>query len=155
MSIALCPVCKIELGVDKSCSQCSGVLTGISILKNVCPEGFLKQCFDKVKQHGDISSRECPSCSQKMKSIDVPGVFPRLDLDFCLTCLSIWFDANELKRLPQKTTEEKRQFIEKQMQADRESLDKHYEDQRQQRIEAAKTYSQMQLIVALAYINSH
>jgi len=128
MAQCLCPKCNVELEFDKSCNRCRGILTGLNILKLASPEGFLEKVFSHVKAHGELSSRECPVCANKMTGVKLPDVVPVTELDFCLNCQSLWFDAEEIKRLPKKTIEEKTQIIEEQLKTDRTNLDKYYEE---------------------------
>jgi len=40
--------------------------------------------------------RKCPSCSNKMRFVLLPGRGEDLELDACKVCQVIWFDAEEL-----------------------------------------------------------
>jgi len=120
MRSKLCPKCKIPLNSINSCDQCEGRLTGFSVLNIVCPAGLLKRCLDKVKSQGLESSLKCPDCSVNMRTLGVPDCEPPLSLDFCLNCQALWFDANEIARLPKKSALEREQSR-KSVDGDRES----------------------------------
>ena len=118
-----CPKCQIPLIQTNTCSQCGGVLTGLTILNIVSPQGFLQKCLSEVRKKGVDSPASCPNCLTAMKAVFLPECEPPLELDFCLNCNLLWFDFEELKRLPKKSTEEKVRLESERFKLDLEKLE--------------------------------
>lgn len=102
-----CPKCQTALSLAGICDTCGGALMGLAVLNLVSPEGYVKRCLDHVAANGADSERTCPHCTTIMKAVFPPDCEPPLELDFCLNCRAIWFDANEIHRLPKKSAMEK------------------------------------------------
>jgi Zn-finger nucleic acid-binding protein len=130
------------------------MFTGLGVINAISPDGYLQKILVKVKQHGDLSPRECPSCLTRMTAVTLPDVQPKLEIDFCLHCQSVWFDKNELGQLPKKSSEEKRQDLEEELQKARVQLDKYYAEVAKEKSESAQRRHQWALVSALIRLNS-
>lgn len=106
MAAGECPKCELPLSGSNSCNKCGGQQLGLNLISSYCPDGYLQKCLARVREEGELAALACPLCTNRMRAVFLPELDHRVELDFCLNCQSIWFDANEAKLLPKKTEAE-------------------------------------------------
>lgn len=106
--MSYCPHCaqplmeeRGELGLQRCCRECGGRLVTLAILR----KGIQQQAVNEVWQqalagHG-VAGRPCPDCGHRMLEVHSTAAQPPLQVDACLRCTQIWFDATEYQSMPQ------------------------------------------------------
>lgn len=106
-----CPHCNTDLEESKEssgfyfkCVSCGGVLGNLSVLRKRSKEAAISQLTGLIRSNrsktGNVS---CSVCGKKMKVLDYfEEKGTRMQIDFCGQCHFIWFDAQELDRIPKK-----------------------------------------------------
>lgn len=97
-----CPKCTIKLEVMEQeghigfcCTACFGaLLTEPYVLSlNFQAHNSAKKFYAQLQSNlTETSKCTCPSCKNKMQT----SIYRNVELDFCSSCKSVWFDFNEL-----------------------------------------------------------
>jgi Zn-finger nucleic acid-binding protein len=118
-----CPVCKTALATNKlgrgicySCAKCQGKAVNLTLLKNISDPKLIVDFWMAAKSLSEHDDRNCPSCTKLMLVHTAPEELGSVELDICSNCQFIWFDAEELEKIPrasQKEVEERAKEFEK------------------------------------------
>ncbi len=101
-----CPACAIALAERRAgrvlafrCERCEGVAVTLAGLRSRHEGAALVEIWRRASL--PTNARGCPACRAQMRVADVPiaGEGP-LELDLCKRCQLVWFDRDELARLP-------------------------------------------------------
>ena len=105
-----CPFCARPLdtirqreGVFYHCPNCDGRAITIPQLRRVAGDGFATKLLRLLKLTRRPSKYSCPFCQQRMKVVNVPE--PLMELEGCLTCNAVWFDAPTYETMPEGSAE--------------------------------------------------
>ena len=91
-------------GVLLSCPSCKGRLVPSGALKKITTQDAAAKLWqDFIKTHHP-GSRPCPACTRAMRVVNPHTQSGMIELDVCNSCLLIWFDPNELERIPRPKT---------------------------------------------------
>lgn len=105
-----CPRCDNYLTQQKTlsgfhyiCEKCGGLAVNFPVLlhEHVTDE-FIKELWKATRKEGVGRERKCPHCSKLMAEIKAPTPSGEVTLDLCQSCETIWFDTDELDKLPRK-----------------------------------------------------
>ncbi len=117
-----CPICKNSLEVIehegqqlKKCIQCSGLLLGTDVFKELQKENDHHLASLLSKDHKESTTqkgtRKCPSCNGDMKMSQFEWNAD-VEIDYCKTCSLIWLDRGELDRIHEHIKQEYPDLIE-------------------------------------------
>jgi|GEM_PF-3102469 membrane associated rhomboid family serine protease/Zn-finger nucleic acid-binding protein/uncharacterized C2H2 Zn-finger protein len=105
-----CPRCdnyltrqKAPSGFRYVCDKCHGLAINIPVLQHErVTDEFIKNLWKATRKEGVSRERRCPHCSKLMAEIKAPTQSGEVTLDLCQSCQTIWFDTDELGKLPRK-----------------------------------------------------
>ncbi len=106
-----CPNCGTQLvreqiagGVVFGCPKCHGLMAGLGYLRqHLFSQPHLNMIWQQARDTYAITSRKCPHCDKPMKQVLVGGEDEEaVELEVCTSCQQIWFDADELTKLPHR-----------------------------------------------------
>jgi membrane associated rhomboid family serine protease/Zn-finger nucleic acid-binding protein len=105
-----CPRCDANLIRQKTpagfryvCESCGGVAANLPILQHErVSDEYLKTLWKAIRGEDMARQRRCPHCSRLMAEIKTATPSGEILLDICQPCQSIWFDTDELEKLPRK-----------------------------------------------------
>ena len=108
--MAECPRCKTQLvgqpskqGLQFICPGCNGRAISIDALRKADVDSlFLTSIWEKAHNPAGRRYRPCPHCGRPMAAVDEHLSNHLLCLDICSFCHALWFDTNELGKLPSK-----------------------------------------------------
>ncbi|MGH9556926.1 MAG: rhomboid family intramembrane serine protease [Terriglobales bacterium] len=101
-----CPTCGSRLsrthagGHFLSCERCRGCAVRISLLRKTAKEEFVEQLWSEARTARGEGKRSCPVCAKTMAGITVTPDDRVLAVEACRSCQLIWFDTQELQRMP-------------------------------------------------------
>lgn len=105
-----CPICAKPLntirqreGVFYHCSRCDGRALTIPQLRRVAGDRFAAKLLRLLELTRRRSKYACPFCQQRMKVVN--GSEPLMELDGCLPCNALWFDAPTYETMPEGSAE--------------------------------------------------
>ena len=105
-----CPICAKPLetvrqreGVCYPCKSCHGKAMTLSQIRHVLGDQIATKLLRLMKLGRRQGERECPFCGTPMRVLNTQE--PPLELDACVTCITVWFDAPTYECLPQLTGE--------------------------------------------------
>ena len=98
-----CPNCGSSLirtagdrGIFFSCEGCKGRSVGVALLRRTVERSFVNDIWSR-SESAPGSGRDCPSCSNEMRAVDVT---PTETLDVCKPCQLVWFDPSAFELAP-------------------------------------------------------
>lgn len=101
-----CPHCQERLasergpaGVQWTCSNCRGEGLTVPVLRRAVAAGAVHALW-RSAQDAPASPRPCAACRRPMHLVTLATAEGDLHLDVCRTCQFVWFDADEMARLP-------------------------------------------------------
>ncbi len=115
-----CPKCnrhllrtKAKQGFFFECPQCRGRAIGLAVLRRVLPHPKTKALWRQASGVAAKTGVACPICQRPTAEVPMRGLQENVvDLDVCTGCRFVWFDAQELKRLPKKRPAPKTELTE-------------------------------------------
>lgn len=104
----ICPHCRQKLKQDLlqrkilfRCPGCGGQYLTMSALRGLCRSKELPNRLWSLARGSQQDGVTCPGCGKAMRQINLPvSASAMLELDVCLSCQSIFFDTEELNRIP-------------------------------------------------------
>jgi membrane associated rhomboid family serine protease/Zn-finger nucleic acid-binding protein len=137
--VFLCPNDQSELvrqaahdNVYWSCPRCGGRTATTGTLRRTANRRLVDELWEMARRTSADGPRRCPACERPMKTVRLPIGANTMDLDVCLRCYFVWFDAKEYDATPRPAPS--RQATEKDLQlearlmlakVDVEALDPH------------------------------
>lgn len=105
-----CPRCDNNLTRQKTpsgfryvCEKCNGLAVNFPVLQHErVTDDFLKGLWKATRSENVTRQRRCPHCSKLMAEITAQTTSGEVTLDLCQPCQTIWFDTDELDKLPRK-----------------------------------------------------
>lgn len=101
-----CPHCSSPLsaratdsGVAWSCESCRGVLVRRAALAAHLDPRALEALWARASAGLDSPERRCSSCEAPFHVWTEVAGATRIELDACLRCERLWFDADEVRKL--------------------------------------------------------
>jgi Zn-finger nucleic acid-binding protein len=109
-----CPNCTTPLestkfpegGVYFNCKTCEGRTVGVELLRRRSDPELITKIWVKARQLGQKGVKKCPSCKNAMTILPAPNDLVTVELDICTGCHLIWFDADEIQKIPRATGDE-------------------------------------------------
>lgn len=102
----ICPRCKQTLekrlspkGSFFECPACRGRAINWSVTRSRIQKEAANRIWQKAREGGP-SAAACPACGYSMRLVALGDANDSLELDVCMRCLLVWFDREELERLP-------------------------------------------------------
>ena len=109
----LCPRCDTKLetvptkhGVVSSCISCKGTAIGVGLLNKISDPTLIQQVWMRAKQENNPTGVPCPVCRRAMLVVTMAPQLGSVELDVCQTCFFIWFDHQELDKVPKASDAE-------------------------------------------------
>jgi membrane associated rhomboid family serine protease len=105
-----CPHCAANLirqktpaGFQYVCESCQGIAVNMPVLQNkqIAPD-FIKSLWKSALNQNQERERRCPHCAKLMAEVTTSTPSGDVTLDICQPCQTVWFDTDELERLPRK-----------------------------------------------------
>ena len=93
-------------GTAHSCGRCRGAFVSSSLLHLNLDDRALADLWRRAKEGSARAGRPCPACNKSLTRWREPAPSQRIELDACLSCETIWFDAGEIEKL--RNTQRKR-----------------------------------------------
>lgn len=81
-----------------ACRTCGGRAVNVALLRRMMPEERLLELWTIVRA-GDTGDAACPSCGHAMRRVSFGEAPTTFQLDGCVSCQILWFDADELRAL--------------------------------------------------------
>lgn len=110
--MSVCPRCEKRLvrtrapaGVLFVCPSCQGRAVGLPVVRKVKRDSQLKDLWRCVVQGAGSVGVKCPICRRSTLEVSVPADGQEVRLDVCKGCQFLWFDAQEMQRLPSRPKE--------------------------------------------------
>jgi len=104
----LCPHCRSRLtrtqnalGLYWSCAECGGRAANLAIVRKAIAPEFVNRFWQAARASETESPRRCPTCDFQMMLVNAS---PTMELDVCLRCQLVWFDAEEYESAPSAMT---------------------------------------------------
>lgn len=102
-----CPRCDQRLiirhlpggGQARACMRCHGQFVGLAIVRDYGDNDVVKRLWLEAQAHPK-KAVGCPACRKAMQAVMLT---PRIELDLCRPCQSMWFDPDEFNQLPPRT----------------------------------------------------
>lgn len=99
-----CPSCGKSLNRDEpvsafACGECGGVALTISIVRQRAHVDLANSIWNGLRSAQESSIRKCPGCRSALRTFNVADSNGETELDGCLRCQFLWFDASELAAL--------------------------------------------------------
>lgn len=100
----LCPRCSSDMqnlpcegGQIPTCTACRGSAITVALLRRFAPKERIDQAWRTARDETRKSELGCPGCEARMRpvALETHGD-AALELDACVVCHLVWFDANEL-----------------------------------------------------------
>lgn len=86
-------------GQVRACMRCHGQFVGLAIVRDYGDDDVVKRLWFEAKAHPK-KGLGCPACRKVMQAVMLT---PRVELDLCRPCQSMWFDPDEFNHLPPRT----------------------------------------------------
>lgn len=112
MQSMICPICggKLDLVQPENvawceCANLHGQAVTLPGVRSLCSNSkFANMLWQKAyNQTQENPSKLCPSCRKPMKSVPLElNGSEVLELDICCRCQLVWFDSDELDKLPKE-----------------------------------------------------
>ena len=106
----ICPICSQSLdtirhreGLFYLCPNCDGHALTIPHVRRVAGDRFAARLLRLIKLATRRSKRACPFCGCAMAIASMPE--PLMELEGCLSCSAVWFDAPTFETLAGGTIE--------------------------------------------------
>lgn len=105
-----CPRCENNLTRQKTpsgfhyiCEKCNGLAVNFPVLQHDrVTDEFIKGLWKATRNEEITRERRCPHCTKLMAEVNAPTPSGEVTLDLCQPCQTIWFDTDELDKLPRK-----------------------------------------------------
>jgi Zn-finger nucleic acid-binding protein len=117
-----CPNCSTKLentqtqyGVVWTCGTCKGRALGVGLLQKISNPQLINQVWAKAQKENRKGLKPCPACKRAMLIVTTGPQLGSIELDVCHNCFFVWFDHQELEKIPRATDQE----IEKRIEAAR------------------------------------
>jgi Zn-finger nucleic acid-binding protein len=117
-----CPNCstkrentQTQYGVVWTCSTCKGRALGVGLLQKISNPQLINQVWAKAEKENRKGVKPCPACKRAMLIVTTGPQLGSIELDVCHNCFFVWFDNQELEKIPRATDQE----IEKRIEAAR------------------------------------
>jgi membrane associated rhomboid family serine protease len=101
----LCPDCRTELatirqreGLFYRCHSCQGRAVTLPQIRRTAGDRFVTALLRQINTNAQMGGRQCPFCTRGMRHFESQN--PRLELDACKACGSVWFDPQEFEAVP-------------------------------------------------------
>src|SRR3954469_807706 len=102
-----CPACstiltphRFDPGTSFVCSRCGGTAIALAVVRQHASAALAKSIWSAARSSPVTSSdRKCPSCQRLLRTFDIVESIEKTQLDACVSCQFLWFDANELAAL--------------------------------------------------------
>lgn len=108
-----CPTCdktldriQLKQGVVWGCPQCKGRTIGFALLQNLSRPELLGPVWRRARQENRRIGKRCASCRHPCLVVDTGPELGSMELDVCVNCQFLWFDPQELEKIPRATDEE-------------------------------------------------
>ena len=114
-STPLCPRCGSEPlvrhavatgGIAHQCPRCHGTQRSLAVLRGRSGDALLPRLWAEANAH-PRPGVACPLCRRSAIALMAEG----MELDLCRPCQSLWFDADELERLPIRGAPTRRETV--------------------------------------------
>ena len=106
----VCPICAKPLetvrqreGLFYHCAGCNGRALTVPQIRRVIGDRLAARLLRLMKLSRRQGERACPFCAQPMLVIQIQE--PPLELDACLPCSVVWFDAPTYEAFPEGAAE--------------------------------------------------
>ncbi len=106
-AMAACPRCRTELarshgeeGNSWTCASCGGRAVSLAVLRKTARDGVASGIWQDARLSPRAGDLACPWCARRMDRVADEEVVSGTELDVCIPCQFVWFDASEAERVP-------------------------------------------------------
>ena len=104
----VCPRCRRRLvrtktqnGVLFACRGCQGRAVSLSVVRRMAGRGPAKTLWREAIHGESQEGVACPACHRAMAEVRLPVDNKQVPLDVCTGCQFVWFDPEEMDKLPE------------------------------------------------------
>ena len=99
---------RVERGAEKvwHCERCGAHALIDSTLRKLLPRDVWQVVWPEIRAAVVPGFRPCPVCTQRMEQTRELPKLDRIQLDYCDSCRLIWFDPEEIRKLPEPPRQE-------------------------------------------------
>ncbi len=104
-----CPSCDSQMKTKKTpsqsfyyCEDCGGRLIPMNLVRDNVSAIYFRRIESRCNEdRGNKSKRKCQNCPKNLLALPLKNASQNVEIDYCKKCDSLFFDVDELEKLPQ------------------------------------------------------